>query len=131
MTTNLQLAKSLADFADALADYNHLPPLTIASLGVDEAVTVRVSAIGDMHNVHTIATWAAAFRATVKVDLSNGGRDYGSMTVDVQIGSRPVQITTLVGLDAIQTIATTAALGAVTSVPAVDLLAALDSKAVA
>ena len=92
MTTNLRLAKALADFADGLAEYNHLPAVSGAVVNVDPRQSVRMSPPGDDsmgNNVYTIAVWADTFDTTVTVD--NRGRLVDVSTA-VQIAGRDVLI---------------------------------------
>jgi hypothetical protein len=126
MNSNLALAKALADFADALADYNHLPPLTVAAVSVEGTVFARVSSlVPDAVSVRHVATWADTFSVPVKVNPAVG-HDYATLTADVEIAGRRVEVATLVGLSTIRELA-----GDSVSVAGTELIAALDSEAVA
>jgi hypothetical protein len=88
MSSNLQLAKALADFADGLAEYNHLPALSGVSVNVNPALPVTAGpdandSVGN--NLYAIAVWADTFDTAVRfitgrlVDVSTtvqiAGRD--------------------------------------------------------
>lgn len=135
MTTNLALAKALADFADALADYNHLPALANASVSMRGKVFARLKAVDDPRvSIRHVALWADTFRQPVTFDLTIAG-NAGVSTV-VEIGARTVDVSAVIARGALREIELECSLervpsGEVRQVPAAQLVAALDSKAVA
>lgn len=95
MATNLELAKALAAFADALADLNHLPPLAYAV--VDRAGTVLTRPYLDMFappdvGVRAVAEWAGLFGAPIELDLSDAAAGTVNVSVVVVVGGRRTQI---------------------------------------
>lgn len=72
MSSNLALAKALADFADALADYNHLPPLGFVAVPASGVVRAQPAmTLSTDERVAAVATWAATFRSPVLMDLTD------------------------------------------------------------
>lgn len=135
MTTNLRLAKALADFANGLAEYNHLPPLNLASVPVKGKVFARLQwRDADEVLVRQAAVWADAFGQPVAFDLTTAGT--ASVSTLVEIGARPVNVSTSLSRGGLREVELKYGLdrvpsGEVTEVPAGRLLAALSVEAVA
>lgn len=133
--TNLALAKALADFADALADYNHLPPLSNAAVPLKGKVFARLKAMAPAaESVRQVAVWADTFHQPVTFDLTIAG--IAVVSTVVEIGARPVEVSAAISRGALREIELACGLerarsGEITQVPADRLLAALDRKAVA
>lgn len=133
--SNLALAKALADFADALADYNHLPALNLASVPLRGKVFARLQwREADDELVRQAAVWAEVFGQPVAFDLTAAGT--ASVSTLVEIGARPVHVSTLLSREGLREVELKYGLdrapsGEVTEVPAKRLLAAIGTKAVA
>lgn len=69
--TNSDLAAKLAQVADALAAYDHLP--TLGSVTVYDRHTIRLSVDYARPEHRDVAAWATAFNAPVVIDLSSSG----------------------------------------------------------
>lgn len=95
MATNLELAKAMADWADGLADLNHLPPLAFGVVHRRGTVTTRphldVFDAGDV-GVRAIAVWADAFGVPVELDLSDAVVGGVEIRTVVTIAARPTRI---------------------------------------
>ncbi len=88
--SNLALAKALADFADALAEYNHLPAMEFAV--VSRTGMVRMQPGVNRERVASVAKWAETFRVPVLLDLSDIDRGFVTVAAVVEIAARQAQV---------------------------------------
>lgn len=133
--SNLQLAKALADFADALAEYNHLPPIASASVPLNGKVFARLKAVTSNEELlRQVAVWAATFSTTVRFDLTTAG--VAGVSTLVEIGARPVDVSASLSRGGLREFELAHGLDRVpadevTEVPAARLLDVLSARVVA
>lgn len=84
-TTNTELAAKLAQVADALAAYDHLPALASIQVYGD---TIHLGTSYSRRGRRDLIEWAAAFGSPVVIDLSSSGELF---TV-VQLAGRDARI---------------------------------------
>lgn len=95
MATNLELAKRMADFADGLVEFNHLPPLAWAL--VDRYGTVGTRPYLESFDpflvgVRAVAEWAYAFAVPVQLDLSDAAHGTVNVLTHVTVAARRAEI---------------------------------------
>lgn len=89
MATNLELAKRIAEFADTLAHYNHLPPLGFVCVPPRGVVRAQPDmALDTPDRVAAIGQWADAFRVAVLLDLTDMAAGDVRVSATVELGGR-------------------------------------------